>query len=76
MAVRDRVLAEAAGAPIPTARQAFPRHAAQAVSRLALPSGGIVATTLDLSLQVALERMAADHLATLAAAGFGGVAGG
>jgi penicillin-binding protein 1C len=61
--VRDRVLAEAAGAPMPTARIAFPRHAAQAVTGLG--AGPVIRTTLDLPLQVALERLAADRLAVL-----------
>ncbi len=61
-AVRDRVLAEAAGVAVPTARLAFPRHAAQALA--ALPAG-VRRTTLDLPLQVALERLAAERLETL-----------
>ena len=61
--VRDRVLAEAAGVPAPTARLAFPRHAAQAVA--ALGPGPVIRTTLDLPLQMALERLAVDRLAVL-----------
>lgn len=70
-AVRDRVLAEAEGATIPTRRLPFPRHAAQAL--LPLPpgegrgegNGPAIRTTLDLPLQQALERMAADQLQAL-----------
>ncbi len=61
--VRDRVLAEAAGVPVPSQRVPFPRHAAQA-----LPGhfdGPILQTTLDLPLQTGLERTVADRLATL-----------
>lgn len=61
--LRDRVLAEAAGAPVPTARQPFPRHAAQAVARLCCDR--VVRTTIDLPLQVGLERLVADRLASL-----------
>jgi penicillin-binding protein 1C len=71
--VRDRVLAvgardglfaaEAAPDP-PTVRTAMPRHAAQAVASLA-PDRGTVSTTLDLPLQAALERLAAQRLAAL-----------
>ena len=79
--VRDRVLAEAEGLPVPERRIPFPRHAAQAVAALvcraapapALPSGPdgagcasgpspVLRTTLDLPLQVALERLAAERL--------------
>jgi len=64
-AVRDRVLAEAAGVPVPQRRQALPRHAAQAVAGL----GGeaVVRTTVDLPLQIALERMVADRVQGLPA---------
>jgi penicillin-binding protein 1C len=53
--------------PVPTARVAMPRHAAQIVAHLAASSaqGGRVATTLDLGLQVALERLAAQRVQTL-----------
>jgi penicillin-binding protein 1C len=61
-AVRDRVLAEADGVPVPRRRLPFPRHAAQALAGLGGPSAR---TTLDLPLQEALERMAADQLQTL-----------
>ena len=102
--LRDRVLAEAAGVPVPLRRIPFPRHAAQAVTGLAGPgvtlngivgggsgtingvtssgvpggapagvpgtpvgapgavSSGILRTTLDLPLQVALERLVAERL--------------
>ena len=60
--LRDRVLAEAAGVPVPTARQAFPRHAAQAVAGLGT---GVVRTTLDLPLQVGVERLVADRLGVM-----------
>ena len=55
-AVRDRVLAEAQGVPMPTHRVAFVRHAAQAIARL---QGPVALTALDLPLQDGLERMAA-----------------
>ncbi len=63
-AVRDRVLAEAVGVPVPRARAPFPRHAAQAVAG-ALELGPVLRTTLDLPLQAGLERMAAARLETL-----------
>ncbi len=59
-AVRDRVLPAAAGAPVPTQRTALPRHAPQVVGRLA--GAPRIATTLDLPLQGALERLAAAQL--------------
>ncbi|CAH2599070.1 Multimodular transpeptidase-transglycosylase [Rhodovastum atsumiense] len=59
-ALRDRILPAAAGAEIPRARTPLPRHARQAIARL--PAAPQVATTLDLSLQVALERLAAERL--------------
>ena len=64
LAVRDRVLAVGvhAGlfdatptAPVPTARVALPRHAPQLLA--SLPHAPVVHTTLDLSLQTALERL-------------------
>ena len=58
--MRDRVLAEAEGVPVPAHRVPFPRHAAQALAGLG--SGPVLQTTLDLPLQTALERMAADRL--------------
>ena len=58
--VRDRVLAEAAGVPISPQRIPFPRHAAQAVAGLG--PGPVLRTTLDLPLQAALERLAAERL--------------
>lgn len=63
--LRDRVLPDAAGVVVPTARLPFPRHAAQAVAGLRSTGGGVVRTTLDLPLQVALERLAADRLVGL-----------
>jgi len=51
--VRDRVLAEASGASVPTRRIAFPRHAPQALAGLQ----GVARTTLDLPLQAGLERL-------------------
>jgi len=65
-ALRDRILAATGGdtaEAIPTARQRLPRHARQAVA--ALPAAPRVATTLDLPLQIALERMAGERLETL-----------
>ena len=71
--VRDRVLADAAGVPVPTRRQPFPRHAAQAFAAQAFTGqaaaafgpGPVLRTTLDLPLQLALERLAADRLDAL-----------
>ena len=57
--LRDRVLPEAAGLPIPTARQSFPHHAGPALAGL---HGEIVRTALDLALQDGLERMVAAYL--------------
>lgn len=48
---------------IPHARLPLPRHARQAVTRLAGPAR--VATTLDLPLQFALERLVSDRLRRL-----------
>ncbi len=71
-AVRDRVLAVGVAAglfdatdppPIPTSRLALPRHAPQVVAGLARQP--IVATTLDLRLQVAAERLAQQILSGL-----------
>jgi penicillin-binding protein 1C len=61
--VRDRVLAEAQGVPVPVVRRPFPRHAAQALVGLARDP--VLRTTLDLSLQAGLERLVADRLDTL-----------
>lgn len=61
-ALRDRILG-ADGGDVPTHRQPMPRHAAQALA--ALPRAPDVATTLDLPLQIALERLAAERLNTL-----------
>ena len=61
-ALRDRILG-GDGGEVPTSRVALPRHARQAVA--ALPRGGRVETTLDLALQRALERFAAERLAVL-----------
>jgi penicillin-binding protein 1C len=68
--LRDRILAaegrltrEAAAAAVPTRRQPMPRHAAQALA--ALPRRPGIATTLDLPMQQALERMAARRAQTL-----------
>ena len=62
-AVRDRVLAEAQGVPLPQRRTPFPRHAAQALA--AGTAGPVLRTTLDLPLQVGLERLVADRLDVL-----------
>ncbi len=59
----DRVLAEAADAPMPARRLPFPAHAMQAVRTL--PRSPVATTTLDLPLQEAVERLAADRLASL-----------
>jgi penicillin-binding protein 1C len=71
--VRDRVLAvgardglfddDEAGAPVPTARVALPRHAPQLAA--SLPRAPLVRTTLDLPLQVALERLGHERLESL-----------
>ncbi|MCC6719740.1 MAG: transglycosylase domain-containing protein [Acetobacteraceae bacterium] len=60
--LRDRILGGDGGA-MPMQRVALPRHARQAVA--ALPRDDRVATTLDLGLQRALERLAAEHLRRL-----------
>ena len=60
--LRDRILGADGGA-LPTRRVALPRHATQAVAGL-VPSRRL-ATTLDLPLQTALERLAADRMQTL-----------
>ena len=66
--VRDRVLADAAGVPVPQRRLPFPHHAAQALANRAFTHpavaapGPVLQTTLDLPLQLALERLAADRL--------------
>lgn len=61
--LRDRVLG-AAGGEMPLTRLPLPRHAVQAMAGLA-KTGERVATTLDLPLQVALERLASDQLRRL-----------
>ncbi len=58
-ALRDRIFA--AADPVPMRRLPFPRHAVQAL-RAGAP---VVRTTLDLPLQAAVERIAADRLQTL-----------
>ena len=65
--VRDRVLADAEGVPVPDTRRPFPRHAAQAMAALVRTSSteAVVRTSLDLPLQAALERLAAAYLDTL-----------
>jgi penicillin-binding protein 1C len=52
--LRDRILLEDGG-DVPTRRVVLPRHAAQAVA--GLPKQDVVATTLDLPLQVAIEAL-------------------
>ncbi len=66
-ALRDRILAATGGVPgpLPLRRLAMPRHAGPVLA--ALGGGERVATTLDLPLQAALERLAADTLAGLPA---------
>jgi penicillin-binding protein 1C len=75
-AVRARVLAlgvhdalfaadEVMPAPVPLVRQPIPRHAAQLAARL--PRAPRIETTLDLPLQMALERLAAERLQSLPA---------
>jgi penicillin-binding protein 1C len=65
-ALRDRILAATGGDPtpeVPAARHKLPRRARQAVA--ALPPAPRIATTLDLPLQIALERLAAERLGSL-----------
>ena len=64
--VRDRILAADASvelADVPRSRLPPPRHARQAVARLAGPEQ--VTTTIDLPLQFALERLASEQLRRL-----------
>jgi penicillin-binding protein 1C len=69
--VRDRVLAIGVrsdlladgSVPVPTARVPLPRHAPQLAT--SLPRSPQVHTTLDLPLQIALERLGEDRLQTL-----------
>jgi penicillin-binding protein 1C len=66
-ALRDRILAATGGdasADMPSRRIALPRHAPQAMAAFA-GGGPRVATTLDLPLQVALERLADQRLLDL-----------
>jgi penicillin-binding protein 1C len=64
-ALRDRIL-RADGGEVPHRRIAFPRHAPQALAALARTVGsGRVSTTLELPLQGALERLAAERLRQL-----------
>ncbi len=60
--LRDRILAADGGA-LPTRRVALPRHALPVVAALA--AAPRVETTLDLPLQAALERLAAERMETL-----------
>jgi penicillin-binding protein 1C len=65
--LRDRILgpsAAADAAPAPDRRTALPRHAPQVVAGLAAahPGQTQIATTLDVKLQAALERLASDRL--------------
>jgi penicillin-binding protein 1C len=63
-ALRDRILRADAGADdVPHRRLPMPAHAR--VQMAALPRAPRVATTLDLPLQTALERLAAERLAGL-----------
>jgi penicillin-binding protein 1C len=63
LALRDRILGGPDPAAVPDRRMPLPRHAAQAVA--ALGPGPRIATTLDLPLQIALERLAEDRRLTL-----------
>ncbi|MFO1026749.1 MAG: penicillin-binding protein 1C [Acetobacteraceae bacterium] len=70
LALRNRILtangaADARAIPVPAARVRLPRHAFQAFA--GLPAQPRIATTLDLPLQEALERLAAQRLDTLPA---------
>ncbi len=60
--LRDRILGFDGG-DIPLARLALPRHAPQQI--VALPHRPRVRTTLDLPLQIALERLAAERAQSL-----------
>jgi penicillin-binding protein 1C len=65
--LRDRILAATGGDPggdVPSARIRLPRHAPQALAAFA-GTGGRIATTLDLPLQIALERLATQRLEDL-----------
>jgi hypothetical protein len=63
-ALRDRILSPDADAEdVPRARQPIPAHVR--VQMAALPRAPHVGTTLDLPLQIALERLAAGRLAAL-----------
>ena len=66
-ALRDRILAATGADPattdVPPTRIPLPRHARQAVA--SLPPAPRVATTLDLKLQIALERLAAERIESL-----------
>ncbi|HKM60977.1 MAG TPA: penicillin-binding protein 1C [Acidisphaera sp.] len=69
-ALRDRILGPAGVAdasPVPAARTPLPRHAPQIVAGLARahPGQAQIATTVDVKLQTALERLAADRLRDL-----------
>ena len=60
-ALRDRILRAGgmvATGPMPVARVALPRHARLALNGLALGGAALVATTISLPLQEALERLA------------------
>jgi penicillin-binding protein 1C len=59
---RDRIL-HADGGPVPVSRTPMPRHASQALA--ALGTEETIRTTLDLPLQVAAERLAAERVQTL-----------
>jgi penicillin-binding protein 1C len=66
-ALRDRILAATGGDPgpdVPSARIRLPRHAKQAMAAFA-GTGGRIVTTLDLPLQIALERLATQRLEDL-----------
>ncbi len=68
LALRDRLLpAEDRDEPLPRGRTAFPRHAEPALRRLlaSAPHPDGMATTLDLPLQEAAERLVAVRLAGL-----------
>ena len=60
--LRDRILG-ADGGDMPAGRLALPRHAPQQIA--SLPHSPRVETTLDLPLQTALERLAAERMQNL-----------
>ncbi len=65
IAVTAEDRAQGQAAAMPNHRRRMPRHAPHAAREVAIAGGVRIATTLDLSLQRAVEAMAADALETL-----------